>query len=170
METGIVRYIGMYVFGGEETRGMKRLASALLAMVMLLACGALAEATELSDWYGRDIAGAAEAVGGLQYAAGEEFPDNYEGGGVALRGDGVVALIDLEAGAQDYALCGVSVGMKRADVLARMEGYGRLWDYDEEAAWIVVPDEVDPLNSRMLVAFFDDAGKVSGLWYRSSEG
>lgn len=145
---------------------MKRFASALLALALLLAPAALAE--ELSGWYGQDIAEAAEAVGGLTYAAGEEFPDNYAGGGVALRGDGKVALIDLEDGAEDRALCGVTVGMKREDALALLSGYTQLWDYDEEAAWMIVPDDVEQTNSQMLVAFFDEDGKVSGLWYRSS--
>jgi hypothetical protein len=38
----------------------------------------------------------------------------------------------------------------------------------EEIAWIVRADAQDELNSVMLVAFFDEAGKVCGAWYRAS--
>ena len=58
--------------------------------------------------------------------------------------------------------------MKRDEAIGKLAGHVQLWDYDEEAAWIIVADAEDQLNSQMLVAFFED-GAVSGLWYRSSE-
>ena len=152
----------------EAFSGMKRLASMLLALLLAVLPAALAEAAELSGYYGQDIAQAAEAIGGLTYEAGDEFKDNYTGDGLALRGDGTVRLIDLTGGADRYALCGVTVGMKRDDALKGLAGYSQLWDYDEEAAFIIVADEADQLNSQTLVLFFED-GAVSGAWYRSSE-
>ena len=166
---------------------MKRWMAMGLALALMLACAGLAEAgsRELSDWYGRDIRQAAEALGGLTYSEGTEFKDNYVGDTLALRGrDGKVDLIELLAPAEGSgataivpditddrvpdALCGVTIGMKREDVLALMEGMPMPWEYDEEIAWIVRADAQDELNSVMLVAFFDEAGKVCGAWYRAS--
>lgn len=166
---------------------MKRWMAIGLALAMMLAFACLAEAgrRELSDWFGQDIRQAAEALDGLTYSEGTEFKDNYVGDGLALRGrDGKVDLIELLAPAEGDgataavpditddrmpdALCGVTVGMKREDVLALMAGMPMPWEYDEEIAWIVHADEQDELNSVMLVVFFDEDGKVSGAWYRAS--
>ena len=149
---------------------LKHVIAAALALALLLAQAALAEPAELSGWYGQDIAEAAEDIGGLTYAAGEEFKDNYSGEGIALRGDGTVTLIDVEDDGTRYALCGVTVGMAHADAVALLAGYPVLWDLDEEAAFIIVPDPEEQVNSQTLVLFFDEAGKVGGMWYRSSEG
>lgn len=161
---------------------MKKWIALLLALVLMLSAACLAETgiRELSDWYGKDIREAAEALGGLEYAEGTEFRDNYVGDTLALRGkDGKVDCIELltpTAGAvpdltDDHvpdALCGVTVGMKRDDVIALMEGMPMPWQYDEEIAWIVRADKENELNSEMLVVFFDEDGKVNGAWYRAS--
>lgn len=143
----------------------------VLAMALMLLATAFAEGAdrELSDYYGADIATAAEALGGLTYAEGTEFKDNYTSDALALRGaGGMVTCIELKEASQGYTLCGASVGMERKDVLALMEGKPMLWEYDEEIAWIVRADEENELNSETLVVFFDGDGKVSGAWYRTS--
>lgn len=128
-----------------------------------------ADGHELSAYYGKDIALAAEALGGLTFSAGEEFRENYIGDAVALRGeDGVITYIELRDAPGDYTLCGISVGMAREDALALMEGYPKLWDYDEEVAWIVRADAQNELNDETLVVFFDEDGRVNGAWYRVS--
>ena len=147
---------------------MKRWTAALMAlMLMALAAPALAEAAELSGYYGQDIAQAAEALGGLEWSRSDEYGDSYDSEKLSLRGDGTVRLIDLKAG-DDYALCGVTVGMKRDDVLELMKDKNRMWDYDEEVAFTIEADKDDPAASRILVVFFDDNGKVSGAWYRAT--
>ena len=142
-----------------------------LAIALLLMATALAEGAsrELTDYYGKDIAEAAQALGGLTYAEGKEFKDNYTSDALALRGDGLVSCIELREASKDETLCGVSVGMTRKKVTSLMEGYPMPWEYDEEIAWIVRADEEDELNSETLVVFFDENGKVNGAWYRSSE-
>jgi hypothetical protein len=152
-----------------EARGMKRWIA--LAIALLLAATAFAEGAvrELSAYYGKDIAEAAEAIGGLTYAEGKEFKDNYTSDALALRGDGSVVCIELREASKGDALCGVSVGMARKDVVSLMEGYPMPWEYDEEIAWIVRADENDELNSETLVVFFDEDGRVNGAWYRTSE-
>jgi len=161
---------------------MKRRIVFMLALALALSAACLAEAgnRELSQWYGQDIRAAAEALGGLEYIEGTEFRDNYVGDTLALRGkDGKVDCIELkpapEAAVPDLtddrvpdALCGVTVGMKREDVTALMEGMPMPWQYDEEIAWIVRADKENELNSEMLVVFFDEDGRVNGAWYRAS--
>ena len=120
---------------------------------------------ELSGCFGQPIEQAAQALGGLSYTAGEEYRDNYEGDGFALRGNGKVELIDLKAGG--CALCGVTVGMKRDRALALLQDFNRMWDYEEEVAFNVVPDAGNPAASQILVVFFED-GVVSGAWYRAA--
>lgn len=146
---------------------MKRALAALMALALLTAGQALAEAMELKDYFGQDIARAAEAIGGLTYASGEEYRDNYEGEDLSLRGDGTVSLIDLRGG-DDYALCGIAIGMKRDDVLQALKDYARMWEYDEEIAFNVLPDIDKPAASQILVVFFDESGRVSGAWYRAA--
>ena len=151
--------------------------AALALMIAGLAANAgLAEAAdrELSVYYGQDIASAAETLGELTYSEGTEFKDNYVGDTLALRGnDGVVGCIELKPAPEGAepgreTLCGVSVGMKREDVVALMDGTPMPWEYDEEIAWIVRADKENELNSEMLVVFFDEDGKVNGAWYRAS--
>ena len=140
-----------------------------LVIVLLLLAAAFAEGSgrELSGYYGKDIAEAANELGGLTYSAGGEFDDNYVSDALALRGTGgKVTFIDLKAGPD--SLCGVSVGMTREDAQALMEGCPKLWEYDEEVAWITRADAQNELNSETLVAFFDEDGRVSGAWYRAS--
>lgn len=139
----------------------------------MMAAAGLAEGTgrELSAYYGQDIEKAAAELGGLTYAEGTEFKDNYVGDSLALRGNGgKVRLIELKDAPGGDTLCGVSVGMARKDVLALMEGSPMPWEYDEEIAWIVRADAENELDSEMLVVFFDEDGRVNGAWYRSSEG
>ena len=91
---------------------------ALILSLVLLASPALAEGRELSGYFGVDIQSAAEAIGGLTYAEGTEFKDNYTGDTLALRGsDGVVRLIELKDAPGGDSLCGVSVGMARKSSL-----------------------------------------------------
>lgn len=148
---------------------MKRWMALAVALVLMVTGFAMAEGRELSGYYGKDIAEAAEALGGLVHEAGTEFKDNYLGDTLALRGnDGVVGFIELKDAPGGDSICGVSVGMARKDVLSLMEGCPMPWEYDEEVAWIVRADEKNELNSEMLVVFFDENGKVNGAWYRSS--
>lgn len=149
---------------------MKKYAALVIALMLSLAAGrAEGSGRELSGYYGQDIAAAAEALGGLDYSEGAEFRDNYVGDALSLRGDGgVVRCIELKDSPEGEALCGVSVGMARGDVLALMEGFPMPWEYDEEIAWIVRADEKDELNSETLVVFFDEDGRVNGAWYRAS--
>jgi len=143
----------------------------VIAMALLLAMSCLAEGAgrELSGYYGKDIAEAAKALGGLTYAEGTEFKDNYVGDALALRGtDGVVTCIELMDAPSGDSICGISVGMSRADAKALMDGCPMLWEYDEEIAWITRADQKNELNSETLVAFFDEDGKVNGAWYRAS--
>ena len=145
---------------------MRRVISMLLAL--MTGDSALAETLELSEYFGGDIAAAAEAIGGLEYAAGEEFTDNYTGKEVVLRGqDGLVTCIELTEVPGAYTLCGVAAGMARDEVLALMESRPQLWIYDEEVAWTVVSDEENRLLDRVLTVFFDEDGRVSGAWYRT---
>lgn len=141
---------------------------ALILALALLTTAALAEGRELSGYFGKDIKAAAEEIGGLTYAEGTEFRDNYTGDTVALRGDGTVRLIELKDAPGGDLLCGVSVGMARKDVEALMTGCPMPWCYDEEIAWIVRADAENELNSEMLVVFFDEDGRVNGAWYRTS--
>ena len=147
---------------------MKRLLA--IAVVLMLAAVGLAEGAgrELSGYYGKDIAEAAKELGNLTYAEGTEFKDNYVGETLALRGSGGrVTCIELMGAPSGDSLCGITVGMKRADALALMDGCPMLWQYDEEVAWIVRADAKNELNSEKLVVFFDEEGRVSGAWYRA---
>ena len=154
----------------EDMDMLKRVLAMGLALALMLAGAALAETAELSDWYGKDIAQAAEAVGGLDFSAGEEFAENYEDERVALRGnDGKVSLIELKLEPSDWTLCGVSIGMTADEVKALMSGLPMMWEYDEEIAWMVQADISNDLNSVMLVVFFDEGGLVNGAWYRNAE-
>lgn len=142
-----------------------------IAIMLMLAAVCLAEGTgrELSGYYGKDIAEAAKALGGLTYAEGTEFRDNYVGDALALRGsDGKVTCIELRDAPSGDSLCGISVGMARKDAEALMDGCPMLWQYDEEVAWIVRADQKNELNSETLVVFFDENGRVNGAWYRAS--
>ncbi|MBR0368881.1 MAG: hypothetical protein IJH86_10880 [Clostridia bacterium] len=141
---------------------------ALILALALLTSAALAEGRELSGYFGKDIKSAAEEIGGLTYAEGTEFKDNYTGDALALRGDGTVRVIELKDAPGGDSLCGVSVGMARKDVQALMAGCPMPWEYDEEIAWIIRPDEKDELNSETLVVFFGEDGRVNGAWYRTS--
>ncbi len=141
---------------------------ALVLALALLTSAAFAEGRELSGYFGKDIRSAAEEIGGLTYAEGTEFRDNYTGDALALRGDGTVRLIELKDAPGGDTLCGVSVGMARKDAQALMTGCPMPWEYDEEIAWIVRADEKNELNSELLVVFFDEDGKVNGAWYRTS--
>lgn len=148
---------------------MKKLLA--ITILFMLAASGLAEGAgrELSGYYGKDIAAAAKALGGLTYVEGTEFKDNYVSDTLALRGSGgVVACIELKDAPTGDSLCGISVGMTQADARALMEGCPMLWQYDEEIAWIVRADQKNELNSETLVAFFDEDGKVNGAWYRAS--
>jgi cobalt-precorrin-5B (C1)-methyltransferase len=94
---------------------------------------------------------------------------NYVGDALALRGsDGKVTCIELRDAPSGDSLCGISVGMARKDAEALMDGCPMLWQYDEEAAWIVRADQKNELNSETLVVFFDENGRVNGAWYRAS--
>ena len=146
---------------------MKTLIALILALA-LLASVALAEGRELSGYFGKDIKTAAGEIGGLTYAQGTEFKDNYTGDTLALRGDGVVRVIELKDAPGGDSLCGVSVGMARKDVQALMAGCPMPWEYDEEIAWIVRADAQNELNSETLVVFFGEDGRVNGAWYRTS--
>ncbi len=141
---------------------------ALILALALLTTAALAEGRELSAYFGQDIKSAAEEIGGLTYAEGSEFKDNYTGDALALRGDGTVRVIELRDAPGGDTLCGVSVGMAREDVEALMTGLPMPWRYDEEIAWIVRADAQNELNSETLVVFFDEDGRVNGAWYRTS--
>lgn len=141
---------------------------ALILALALLTSAALAEGRELSGYFGKDIKSAAEEIGGLTYAEGTEFKDNYTGDALALRGDGTVRVIELKDAPGGDSLCGVSVGMARKDVQALMTGCPMPWEYDEEIAWIIRADEKDELNSETLVVFFGEDGRVNGAWYRTS--
>ena len=88
---------------------------ALILALALLTSAALAEGRELSGYFGKDIKSAAEEIGGLTYAEGTEFKDNYTGDALALRGDGTVRVIELKDAPGGDSLCGVSVGMARKD-------------------------------------------------------
>lgn len=146
---------------------MKRWMALLAALLLFATALAEGEARELSGYFGKDIAQAAETLGGLNRSEGTEFKDNYASDALALRGsDGKVRLIELNGGGD--SLCGVTVGMARKDVLKLMEGCPMLWQYDEEVAWIVRADAQNELNSETLVVFFDEKGKVEGAWYRAS--
>ena len=148
---------------------MKRLMMIVMALVLAATCLAEGAGRELSGYYGKDIASAAKALGGLTYAEGAEFRDNYVSDALALRGNvGKVTCIELRDAKGGDSLCGVSVGMDRKSVKAFFEGFPMPWEYDEEIAWIVRADESDELNSEMLVVFFDGEGKVNGAWYRAS--
>ena len=150
---------------------MKRWIAILLLVLSALAMARAETAgRELSEYYGKDIAQAAEALGGLTFSEGDEFEQNYVGDGLALRGDkGLVRLIELRDAPSGDTLCGVGVGMARKDVVKLMEGLPMPWSYDEEIAWIVRPDEQNELNSELLVVFFDENGRVNGAWYRASD-
>ena len=151
---------------------MKKLLALIGALALLLAAaGAETAGRELSEYYGQDIAQAAEALGGLSFWAGDEFAENYECDTLALRGNGgKVADIELKAVPGPDSLCGVTVGMARSDVLALMNGHPLLWEYDEEVAYIVREDTQNELNSETLVVFFDEDAAVNGAWYRASAG
>ena len=141
----------------------------IIAVILCAACLAEAAGRELSGYYGQDIAQAAEELGGLTYAAGEEYADNYQSDAVALRGNGgKVAVIELKDAPGGDSLCGVRVGMARRDVEALMDGCPQLWQYDEEIAYTVRADAKDELNNETLVVFFDELGLVNGAWYRAS--
>lgn len=180
-------------------RLMKRLMSAICALALLLCAAGMAESTfddanvaeatiadpaaaetffsdddaagrELSTFFGGDIAQAAQEIGGLEAAEGEEFQDNYIGAGIALHGNGGrLTFIDLLPEDEGDTLCGIGNGMSRADAMLLMNGCPLLWDYPEELAWIVRADEENQLNSETLVLFFNEDGVVSGAWYRTSE-
>ena len=148
---------------------MKKLIMIVMAMMLAMSCLAEGAGRELSGYYGKDIAAAAKELGGLTYAEGTEFRDNYVGDALALRGtDGKVTCIELMDAPSGDSLCGISVGMSRKDAEALMDGCPMLWQYDEEIAWIVRADSQNELNSETLVAFFDEDGKVNGAWYRAS--
>ena len=148
---------------------MKKALALICAMLLLAVCAAEGQGRELSTLYGTDIAQAAETVGGLSYSKGGEYAENYVGEALSLRGnDGIVTFIELKDFPGQDALCGVTIGMARADVEALMAGCPMLWQYDEELAYTVREDVEDPLNSETLVVFFDEGGRVNGAWYRSS--
>ena len=124
---------------------------------------------ELSGLYGQDIAQAAAQIGGMTHWAGDEYADNYESDALALRGNGgLVGDIELKDAPGGYALCGVSVGMSRAEVEALMAACPVLWTYDEELAFTVREDGENELKNEILVVFFSEDGRVSGAWYRAS--
>ena len=86
---------------------MKKLLA--IAILFMLAASGLAEGAgrELSGYYGKDIAAAAKALGGLTYVEGTEFKDNYVSDTLALRGSGgVVACIELKDAPTGDSLCG----------------------------------------------------------------
>ena len=152
---------------------MKRSMAWVLALVLagLMLAAGLAEggATELSGYFGKDIAQAAGEIGGLNHSSTDEFRDNYDNDQLALRGNGgKVGFIELKAASQGWSVCGVSVGMARADVQALMDGCPMLWEYDEELAYVVRTDSADATNNETLVVFFDEKGTVNGVWYRTS--
>lgn len=141
----------------------------IIAALLCVSCLAESAGRELSGYYGKDIAQAAAEIGGLEYAAGEEYADNYLSDAVALRGNGgKVAVIELKNAPGGDSLCGVRVGMARKDVEALMDGCPQLWQYDEEIAYTVRADAQDELNNETLVVFFDELGLVDGAWYRAS--
>jgi hypothetical protein len=123
---------------------------------------------ELSGYYGGDIARAAEELGGLTFSAGEEYSENYEGPTLTLRGQGGrVTMIELKDAPGGDSLCGVTIGMPRAEVETLMAGCPMLWQFDEEVAFTVRADAENALNSETLVVFLNEEGRVNGAWYRA---
>ena len=148
----------------------KQMMALALALALCAAMPALAEVMELSDCYGESISEAAQRIGGLTYESGEEYAENYESDALALRGNGgKVELVELKAEPGEYSLCGVSVGMNRKAVLDLMADNPKLWEYEEEVAYIIQEDKDNLLNSLTLVVFFDEDFLVNGVWYRTSE-
>lgn len=158
---------------------MKRILLILLAALMTTCALAeemvpTVEATEapyreLAQYFGQDIAQAAEAVGGLTFEAGEEFSESYFSDHLALRGNGgVVTFIDLGPTDTEDQLLGVHNGMARSELQTILKDYTLLWDYPEELAWTIRADEADELKNEILVVFFDESGVVAGAWYRIS--
>ena len=126
------------------------------------------EGRELSGYYGGDIAQAAEELGGLTFSASEEYSENYDGPTLTLRGqNGRVTMIELKDAPGGDSLCGVTIGMPRAEVEALMAGCPMLWQYDEEVAFTIRADAENELNSETLVVFLSEEGRVNGAWYRA---
>ena len=142
---------------------MKRWVAAAL-MLMLLATGVAEEAArELSAYLGQDIEEAAKEIGALTLSTSDEFEVNYSDAGLSLHGNGgKVQFIELRNAAGECAIKGVSTGMTREAVDARLSGLPELWRYDEEVAYSVEQDG----GHAMFVIFYEN-GTVSGAWYRA---
>ena len=150
---------------------MKRGLLIALMWMLCLSCAAkglswFAE-RELSVYFGKPIAEAAQEIGGLTFESGEEYADNYTGDGLVLRGNGgTVTFIDLLPSNPTDTLCGIRDGMSRDEALTLMEGMPLMWDYPEELAWLIRADDADELKNEILVVFFDEEAHVCGAWYR----
>lgn len=100
-----------------------------------------AKLVELSGYYGKNIANAANALGGgfsIEYWDGEDAIDvTYEKYGLWMAANGTTIKEIRISGHSKYALLGITVGMSKSDAEKTLKKYTVMGNYGNSAEYVI---------------------------------